>query len=181
MPDLAILASFPPLALDYASQQRQNIDSLNWLIGLQKQMPHYFAPYLRAWQISQDHQIIELYLQKFGDRGLSSSVRRAIALTSQAADSPETHRLTTRELYKKLLALPDNSCVDIHRLAASIVQQDPTYVGAYIKLAQSLQSQNELAQLLCHVARYFAALRPRLEQNQHLENIAAIEHQLYRS
>jgi hypothetical protein len=61
------------------------------------------------------------------------------------------------------------------------VQQDPTYVGAYVKLAQSLHNQKTLSLLLCNIARYFAGFRPRLEQNQHLKNIAAIESQLNRS
>jgi hypothetical protein len=179
--DLNLLTRFPPLALEFARIQRQNIDSLSYLTDLQRQMPHYFAPYQLAWQMTQDLSIIDRFEQQAGAKGISVAVRRAIAQIRDPSAVQQTQGLTARELYKNLLALPDSSTAEINHLAAAIVQQDPTYVGAYIKLAQSLQSQTELALLSCSVARYFAALRPRLEQQQHLANIAAIEHQLHRS
>lgn len=179
--ELEQLIGFPPLALEYARLQRQNIDSVTWLTRLQQHMPHYFAPYQLAWQMTQDLSIIDRFEHQAGAKGLSAAVCRAIAQIRQPAAAQQTQGLTARELYKNLLVLPESATVEISHLAAAIVQQDPTYVGAYIKLAQSLQSQTGLALLLCSVARYFAALRPRLEQQQHLENIAAIEHQLHRS
>jgi GT2 family glycosyltransferase len=179
--NIDLLAAFPPLALEFARIQRQNIDSFSWLTHLQQQMPHYFAPYQLAWQMTKDLSIIDRFEQQAGVKGFSVAVCRAIAEIRQPASAPQLQGLTARELYKNLLALPDSATAEISHLAAAIVQQDPTYVGAYIKLAQSLQSQTELALLSCSVARYFAALRPRLEQQQHLANIAAIEHQLHRS
>lgn len=175
------LTAFPPLALEYAHIQRQNIDSLSYLTQMQQQMPHYFAPYQLAWQLTQDLSFIDRFEQQAGAKGFSVAVRQAIAQIRQPAAVLQSQVLTARELYKNLLALPDSATIEISHLAAAIVKQDPTYVGAYIKLAQSVQSQTELALLLCSVARYFAALRPRLEQQQHLANIAVIEQQQDRS
>ncbi|MBU2098994.1 MAG: glycosyltransferase [Gammaproteobacteria bacterium] len=179
--DLNQLVDFAPLALEYASLQRQDIDALSFLTQLQQQMPHYFAPYKLAWQMTQDISVINRFEQQAGAKSLSVAVRRAIAQSRHPAAAQQNRGLTARELYKNLLTLPDSATSEINQLAVAIVQQDPTYVGAYIKLAQSLQSQTELALLLCSVARYFAALRPRLEQQQHLANIAVIEQQQDRS
>lgn len=179
--DLDLLTTFPPLALEYARIQRQNIDSVSWLSLLQQKMPHYFAPYQLAWQLTQDICIINRFEQQAGAKSLSVGVRQVIAQIRQPAAMQLRQGLTARELYKNLLTLPDSATNEISQLAAAIVKQDPTYVGAYIKVAQSLQSQNELALLLCSVSRYFAAFRPRLEQQQHLEKIAVIEQQQDRS
>ena len=173
--NIDLLAAFPPLALEFARIQRQNIDSFSWLTHLQQQMPHYFALYQLAWQMTKDLSIIDRFEQQAGAKSFSVAVRRAIAQIRDPSAVQQTQGLTARELYKNLLALPDSSTAEINHLATAIVQQDPTYVGAYIKLAQSLHHDTDLRHIFCAIAKYFAGFRPRVEQREHLAKIEILE------